>query len=396
MDIVGVLPFFKSATMNAYIETIISLVLIFFIFSTIAYVIQEIVSINLKYRGRMLFNSISKLLDDDKITGVLRDNKKPLVAEAPYHAIQGTLTEELYKHPQIGTLIKKPGNIPSFIPSSNFAMAIIDIIKSKSAVPLTGNTFTDFISGLQGIQNSNPCLYQLLNNLLDVSAGSLNKLMASIEKWFNDYMDRVSGWYQTHIVTTLRIIAVGIALFFNINVIKMSKIIFKSGAMRASLVAVATEVADHPDNYTAYYTNHYSTIAEVYKLKKDSLINATTNPAQKQAINAEYDKTMDSLTKKFTAERIGAITSLTDTLASTGLPLGWKSNWEKDFIVKSSSGNTDYVNSFVYTFYVLLGWTIAAGCISMGAPFWFDLLIKLVNLRRSGIKPDSDASKKNN
>jgi hypothetical protein len=220
--------------------------------------------------------------------------------------------------------------------------------------------------------------------------------MANIEKWFNDYMDRVSGWYQSHIVTTLRIIAVGIALFFNINVIKMSKVIFKSGAMRASLTAVATEVADHPDNYTAYYTNHFNDIAEGYKLKKDSQVNATTDAAKKQAINAAYDKTMDSLTKKFTAERIGAITSLTDTLASTGLPLGWKSSWKKDFIVTSASGNTDYVNSFIYTFYVLLGWAIAAGCISMGAPFWFDLLVKLVNLRRSGIKPGSDASKRNN
>ncbi len=99
---------------------------------------------------------------------------------------------------------------------------------------------------------------------------------------------------------------------------------------------------------------------------------------------------MDSLAKRFTNERIGAITSLTDTLASTGLPLGWKSNWEKDFIVKRN-GATNYVDSFIYTFYVFLGWAIAAGCISMGAPFWFDLLLKLVNLRRSGIKPDSDA-----
>jgi hypothetical protein len=36
----------------------------------------------------------------------------------------------------------------------------------------------------------------------------------------------------------------------------------------------------------------------------------------------------------------------------------------------------------------ILGWIVTALAISLGAPFWFDLLRKLVNIRSSGTKPE--------
>lgn len=38
----------------------------------------------------------------------------------------------------------------------------------------------------------------------------------------------------------------------------------------------------------------------------------------------------------------------------------------------------------------LAGWMITAAALSLGAPFWFDLLNKLVNLRQTGLPPDVD------
>ncbi len=34
------------------------------------------------------------------------------------------------------------------------------------------------------------------------------------------------------------------------------------------------------------------------------------------------------------------------------------------------------------------GWLLMAIAVSLGAPFWFDLLNKLVNLRMAGVKPE--------
>ena len=35
----------------------------------------------------------------------------------------------------------------------------------------------------------------------------------------------------------------------------------------------------------------------------------------------------------------------------------------------------------------LIGWLLTAAALSLGAPFWFDLLCRLVNIRNLGIKP---------
>jgi hypothetical protein len=42
---------------------------------------------------------------------------------------------------------------------------------------------------------------------------------------------------------------------------------------------------------------------------------------------------------------------------------------------------------------IFFGWLLAAMAISMGAPFWFDLLGKVVNFRNAGSKPASSEAR---
>lgn len=42
---------------------------------------------------------------------------------------------------------------------------------------------------------------------------------------------------------------------------------------------------------------------------------------------------------------------------------------------------------------LLIGWIVSGLAISMGAPFWFDLLGKIMNVRNSGSKPPSPETK---
>jgi hypothetical protein len=39
-------------------------------------------------------------------------------------------------------------------------------------------------------------------------------------------------------------------------------------------------------------------------------------------------------------------------------------------------------------FWTIIGWIISALAVSMGAPFWFDTLQRLLNLRAAGVKPE--------
>ncbi len=91
----------------------------------------------------------------------------------------------------------------------------------------------------------------------------------------------------------------------------------------------------------------------------------------------------------------GEIVADVDGLAQLGLSLGWKEcpplpdDWMepyKDFVrceMTAQSGDPQ-VGQFWLT--KLMGLLITASAVSLGAPFWFDMLIKLVNLRMAGAK----------
>lgn len=92
------------------------------------------------------------------------------------------------------------------------------------------------------------------------------------------------------------------------------------------------------------------------------------------------------MVKEYTTHRKKIVDSLLQKLTVTGLPIGWNIEKGKNFLKEEGGSEHWLVNILL----MLIGIAIGAGCISMGAPFWFDLLNKLVNLRRSGIKPKQE------
>src|ERR1700737_611252 len=144
--------------MNTYLDTIISLVLIFTLFSVVPYVIQELIAVNLKYRGKMLWKSLAQLLDGFVLSGS-SSLSKPL----PTQRITPQ-TDLLFGHPQIKSLQKDLQTLPSYIPAANFALAIMDIIANK-APSISNNLFNDFKSAITKLINGNGDFYVVLKNL---------------------------------------------------------------------------------------------------------------------------------------------------------------------------------------------------------------------------------------
>ena len=86
-------------------------------------------------------------------------------------------------------------------------------------------------------------------------------------------------------------------------------------------------------------------------------------------------------------------------LGTLGFPMGWE-NWRPGpqfavcYKVKEKNGETtlkrscrDEEAAFIWV-RVVIGWLITAFAVMFGAPFWFDLLGKLVSLRAAGKNPD--------
>jgi hypothetical protein len=165
-----------------------------------------------------------------------------------------------------------------------------------------------------------------LNTLLKDASGDINKLQANIETWFNEAMDRVSAWYKQRTQSLVLILALVVTIFSNADTLRIAKDLSNNPAMRDALVAQAQEFAKAPAD------------------------NSQDSPQEKIKKNIE-------------------------TLQGLGIQLGWK-DWPDKW----------YEDPKIWL-RKLLGLLLTAFAVSLGAPFWFDMLKKIINIRSAGKSP---------
>ncbi|WP_211710139.1 hypothetical protein [Mucilaginibacter xinganensis] len=313
------------------------LIFVFILVSTICTAIREGIEAKLKTRAAYLERGIRQLLHDTDGTGL---------AKAFYnHPLIFGLFNGEYKKGESGDSDKGPDlmasgkNLPSYIPSKSFAVALLDI----AARGVTGDDATDVAAAeattgspvitLDGIRKNvtnmpNSPVQQILLYAIDNAQGDINKVQASIEDWYNSGMDRVSGWYKRSTQWIILWIALIVTIALNVNTIKVVKYLAKNDTQRKMLVASA-ESAAKDTNKTVGYKDAQATL---------------------------------------------------DTLK---LPLGWDNE-----ALTSARMDPKEPDSFWNTFAgPLLGWLITAFAATLGAPFWFDMLNKVMIIR-STVKPN--------
>jgi hypothetical protein len=355
------------------------------------YVIQEIVAINFEYRGKMLWNSLAQALD-----GLPMPNRRNMHKQLP--DTDATLTKSLFDNAQIRGMMKGGVDLPSYLHSTDFAKAVIEVMTGKVTVPGV-NKLADFVAGLnthvtawqtQHPDKKLPPVLEIFRGLA-TAATSIETLQEEIGDWYNRYMARVSGWYQSHVVATVRIISVGVTLFFNLNILHLVRTIAADQAMRSSLVGISERLADHPEQVTDLLNKQFDgRIKDLVALAQpniDSAVRRGDSTLAKQLRDQLAGREEDEA-KNYTALRINAVDSLTRVLSAVKLPMGWHLD-EMDKELHTAGGALDWGAVGL----LLVGWLITAGCLSMGAPFWFGLLIQLVNIRRAGTKPGGDKKK---
>ncbi len=121
----------------------------------------------------------------------------------------------------------------------------------------------------------------------------------------------------------------------------------------------------------------------VSRLSKDSSVRiAIVNNAGQIVQNNNIDSSENLANFKKQTEEI---------LADVALPIGWTAINLKQQIDWHPSQKYDF--SMRKFFQMICGWFVSGIAISMGAPFWFDLLGKFINVRNTG-KPPASAAKK--
>jgi hypothetical protein len=168
-------------------------------------------------------------------------------------------------------------------------------------------------------------------NLINVAQAQGERLQQNIEQWFNDSMTRCGGWYKRWTQKVLLGIAIVVVIGANVDTLMLAKRFMRDNSLRASIVTAAE------------------------KTIQNDAVNPTSDDQARQDFLKEADK--------------------------LSLPLGWVSNaadpYKADQIPQTKLG----------WLMKLFGLAISIFAISLGAPFWFDILSKVVNIRGSGTPP---------
>ena len=371
---------------SVYLDTAIATIFVVLLFSVLTYSIQEWLAAVKQLRGKMLEKAIFDAFNDslNKSFGVL-----------------------IYEHPNIDLLKRNQDSLPAYMPSANFATALIDLIsKESTTVSYVVNAETklleekvarfsnvpydNFKAGVETLNHSD--LKVLLQSFL-LSTNTYTDLQNTIEIWFNQYMDRVSGWYRKKTSYTVGFIAALLVLVFNFDAIFLVKRIYNDSNLRGTLVAGAANAVNHPDEINAVLGKSIEkqiSINDAVWQAKIKIADSTHkgNPDTLRALNAAWLAERNKIADSARVATQQQIKKEIETINGLNLPIGWKVD----------DNGIDFASTFrakgrpVWS--ILLGWVLAGVLISFGAPFWFNLLIKLVPLRKAGVKPAAESSKK--
>jgi hypothetical protein len=295
------------------LDTAIGLTFIFVALSLVCSFIQELIATALSWRSRFLEQGLRSMLD----------------AEGP--ALTARFMDSAFIREKLSDKARARGRrVPSYLSSRTFMLALLDTI----APPATAGAglLEKARNGLDSVlpDEEHPVRRQI-EVMLDDAGEDVDRFRRSLEEWYDDTMDRVSGWYKRRAQIVLLCIGIAVAGFANADTVEVMTRLWKEDAVRAAIVAEASEAV--------------------------------------QAGSAEELE-----------RRLEEHGSVIDGVKQLDLPIGWNeaNGQPKDL---SIAGGDDSTVAW------LIGVLITGAALSFGAPFWFDALSKLSRLRISGKRP---------
>lgn len=425
---------------SVIVEIVISLFFVYLLLSLICSALNEwLASYLFKLRSKTLREGIENLLADPVLADLLK---------------VGNLADKFYTHPlieRLGRQETRPSRLaqlfesfgrggagrPSYIPGRDFARAALDLLLRETGTPrptTAAGLYETVRTMLAKLANDGSDLARTLlilveeagidprkvqeaaqqlqeinvwrQKLRDFTAQSApgvdasailktiselerslqqteaeleaawQKALTNVENYFDDAMTRVSGWYKRRVQGYLIIFALVVTVLLNADTLALATELSTNNALRAGVVTAAEQQVTDTLTATNAVTNTVtaqatSGIAQPATPPTDTLTTtvATVNTSVSPAANAESPaEAGQQLREKL--DQLKALQNL-------GLPIGWQ-RWPQggEWIMK------------------IIGLLITTIAVSFGAPFWFELLNKLVNLRMAGRNPGETAARK--
>ncbi|GAB1542678.1 hypothetical protein NUACC21_53520 [Scytonema sp. NUACC21] len=314
--------------------------------------------------------------DYQNIVNSYKDNKISLITSVEIMGISlnryiNTFPAEISEHTEYGKILKKLEYYQQDI-FGDYQQAmligglqpdikeVVGLIDKDSAVYQELNTFfdttdiareqefqeiKDLIENLpKSVVENMAVLAKLAGVRVQTTREGINRLRQEIEIAFDSSMERASGVYKRNAKGVAILIGFTLAVAANADAFHMINRLSKDSALRSIIVQNAEKLSN-PN------INNFSTVGDMKRLTND-------------------------------ADNI---------LTAVSLPIGWNSsNLSQQFHLKPQE---QLVVSPLRVLRMVPGWVVSGLAISMGAPFWFDVLSKFMNVRNAGRRPRSSARK---
>jgi hypothetical protein len=235
-------------------------------------------------------------------------------------------------------------SLPSYISATSFAEAVIDLVVPDARGRTTMTTIQANVNRLPPAPFT-----QSLQALAKNAGDDASRFRAAVERWYDDHMDRVSGWYKRHVAKITLAAGAILVILLNINALTIGRTLYSDTAVSTAVSAVAAKGT-----------------------------NCTAGQTQPQCL--------------------AGLEGELSAAAGVGLPIGWGTvrdcteptshcNWLDQRGIFSRHGGSGW-----QLVLVLIGFLIMVISVLPGAQFWFGLLTKLGGLRATGPKPAAAAS----
>ena len=324
------------------LDVAIGLLFLYLLLALVCSTVNEAISTALGMRARFLQLGLLNIL-----------------SAAPNPTDQGKAAlQKFYSHPLVQTLVRpkrgpdpatdpteptkwwrKPP-YPSYLPSRTFVAALTDLARdttawraeagpdeAEAAVKRMNAATEEFERTIASIPNTR--LSEALLAVYRSVESDASRFHHAAERWFDDAMERVSGWYKRRTQLFLFAIATFTVVALNADSITAGRVLWRDDAVRAAVVKKAEAAAE-----------------------------------------GDLEET-----------------EVEEAVKQLDLPLGWE--------LSTGNGPTEIPNDLLAILAKLFGLALTIGAVMLGAPFWFDLLSKIMRVRSTGAPPPaSDAVRK--
>ncbi len=259
--------------------------------------------------------------------GILREWIQRLLADRTDSGI----VREIYQHPLIRVLFGERGDRPASIPPRNFTLALLDVL-APSRQTGKSRDLAEIREAIRASDKGNEYIRDTLLVLIDEAQGRFEKAIRNIEEWFNDPCHTSATRYRWRVQVAVFFVALVICSALNLDTIMIADELWRRPALRESAVAAAEGLSGE--------------------------LEASDSAADVQ------------------------LQTILGRLEESHIPVGWCSPCE----AKDPRHLPRTRSDWVLKVFGILATTLST---SLGAPFWFDLLRKIIGIRRGLRQPES-------